>query len=192
MNGDLPAGTLLSEAQVAADLGVSRTPLREAFRALLGDGLLEEGANRQVRVRVMPDRSAEDLNAIVSGLVAMTLPRVAHAASASDLDQLRLVTIGLRRAIRAGDVVALLDAEDDYRLQLARAAQMPMVEEVLRRVLAQARLAGLPHRAPARRIARNFPLDAAADHLENGETTAAERALRRYRFGVGNDPSPAP
>ena len=39
LDGTYPAGTRLTELEVAAALGMSRTPVREAIRALAADGL---------------------------------------------------------------------------------------------------------------------------------------------------------
>src|SRR5262245_3364669 len=49
--GDLPAGSKLSEATIAELLGVSRGPVREAFRALEESGLVRLEKNRGVFVR---------------------------------------------------------------------------------------------------------------------------------------------
>src|SRR5512147_1930599 len=58
--GDLPAGGKLSEASVAALLGVSRGPVREAFRALEASGLVRLEKNRGVFVRqIRPDEAIE-------------------------------------------------------------------------------------------------------------------------------------
>ena len=49
--GDLPAGGKLNEAEVASLLGISRGPVREAFRALEESGLVRVEKNRGVFVR---------------------------------------------------------------------------------------------------------------------------------------------
>jgi DNA-binding GntR family transcriptional regulator len=43
-SGEYPLGTPLRQEQLAEELGVSRTPLREAFRTLRRDGLLQESS----------------------------------------------------------------------------------------------------------------------------------------------------
>jgi DNA-binding GntR family transcriptional regulator len=50
LRGELAAGDELSQVRLAQDLGVSRTPLREALRMLLSEGLVEGEPGRQLRV----------------------------------------------------------------------------------------------------------------------------------------------
>ena len=48
---DLRAGDTIVESHVSEQLGVSRTPLREAMQRLEADGMLQKGANRSFQVR---------------------------------------------------------------------------------------------------------------------------------------------
>ena len=45
---ELSAGSAISEVALAAELGLSRTPVHEAIRQLLGEGLLEEDPNGSI------------------------------------------------------------------------------------------------------------------------------------------------
>jgi DNA-binding GntR family transcriptional regulator len=58
LDGDLAPGAVMSQVVLAEELGISRTPLREALRMLQSEGLVEGEPNRRVRVAPM---TAEDL-----------------------------------------------------------------------------------------------------------------------------------
>lgn len=57
----LAPGVKISDNEVARELGISRTPVREALVRLAGHGLVEELPNRGFRVRVLTLREIEDL-----------------------------------------------------------------------------------------------------------------------------------
>ncbi|QEC46534.1 GntR family transcriptional regulator [Baekduia soli] len=73
--GDYPPGTPLRQEGLAEELGVSRTPLREAFRTLAGEGLLQVVPGRGVRVTSLDlprVRAAYEVREVLEGLAART------------------------------------------------------------------------------------------------------------------------
>lgn len=74
--GRYPAGSRLGEEAVAHDLGVSRTPVRLAFRTLAQEGLLETAGKRGYLVRDFSDddvRCAIEVRGVLEGLAARRL-----------------------------------------------------------------------------------------------------------------------
>lgn len=61
LNGELAPGAVMSQVSLAEELGISRTPLREALRMLQSEGLIEAEPNRRVRVAPMTPHDLEDL-----------------------------------------------------------------------------------------------------------------------------------
>ena len=98
--GDLPVGGKLNEATVAAQLGVSRGPIREAFRALEESGLVRVEKNRGVFVRQISVEEADEIYDVRASLDEMIGRRVAELASADQLAQLRAL-IGRMEAAAA-------------------------------------------------------------------------------------------
>ena len=75
-DGRYPAGTRLAEEAVAADLGVSRTPVRLAFRTLAQEGLLQPAGKRGFVVREFSDADvlcAVEVRGALEGLAARRL-----------------------------------------------------------------------------------------------------------------------
>ena len=74
VRGELPAGTQLLQIDLANQLGVSRTPLREAFRILESDGFLRTSNNNRT-VEVVTFTAAEirdmyEIREVIDGLAA--------------------------------------------------------------------------------------------------------------------------
>ena len=91
LDGTIPPGTVLSQVQLAQQLGVSRTPLREALRLLQEERLVLAEHNHRVRVA---DINLEELEALYASRImleslalALTVPRL----SQGELDALAQV-----------------------------------------------------------------------------------------------------
>jgi DNA-binding GntR family transcriptional regulator len=80
LRGELAAGDELSQVRLARHLGVSRTPLREALRMLLSEGLVEGEPGRQLRVAGFSIADMEELyvERVTLEAIALriTLPRL--------------------------------------------------------------------------------------------------------------------
>src|SRR3954468_11185200 len=61
LTGEISAGTAMSKVALADELGVSRTPLREALRMLQSEGLVDAQANRRVTVKPISATDVEEL-----------------------------------------------------------------------------------------------------------------------------------
>lgn len=91
VSGRLPAGTRVAEIPMAESLGVSRTPVRLAFRALEQEGLLEKAGKRGFVVRrfsAADVQAAIEVRGTLEGLAARHLaerglPAAVHAALAA-------------------------------------------------------------------------------------------------------------
>jgi len=60
-DGDLPGGSRINEVRLAAELGVSRTPLREALATLVAEGALDSIPRRGFFVRPLTRQEFEDI-----------------------------------------------------------------------------------------------------------------------------------
>lgn len=103
LSGELAPGAKLTEMALATRLGVSRGPLREAFRMLEEAGLVRTEKNRGVFVRDIPiDEAVEifDLRAAMDELVGRQLAR---AITPAQLKEVRGMVDAMERAVKAED-----------------------------------------------------------------------------------------
>ena len=98
IEGTLAPGARLNERELSEQLGVSRTPLREAFRILAGDGLLTQLPNRGAQVVALSAedvRHAFDVMGSLEGLAGeLAVTRVTDA----DLETLRALQAEMETA----------------------------------------------------------------------------------------------
>jgi DNA-binding GntR family transcriptional regulator len=71
LSGELPPGARLREIRLCEQLGVSRTPVREAFRTLAAEGMVELLPNRSVVVAALRAPDIGHLYEVVSALEAL-------------------------------------------------------------------------------------------------------------------------
>ena len=106
LSGGLRQGEHLVEARIAEQLGISRGPLREAFKVLRSEGLLIDVRNRGtfvVRLTPTDVRDIFDLRAAIESRAAKTL---AQRAGGEEVCELRGLLDRLEAAAESGDVRA--------------------------------------------------------------------------------------
>ena len=103
LTGDLPAGRRLSESALAADMGVSRGPVREAMRGLQQAGLVEIVANKGVVVRRIGYDEAVDLYDLRGSLFGFMCETMARRRTDAQCAVLRDKLSAMAKAIRADD-----------------------------------------------------------------------------------------
>lgn len=89
LSGELSAGTPLSEAALANEMGISRTPLREAIRRLAGEGFLRQIPNRGAMVVEFAKRDIVELYELREALEVYAVRKAAeHKLRSADLEYL--------------------------------------------------------------------------------------------------------
>jgi len=103
LDGVRAPGSKLVERDLAADLGVSRVPVREALKALVAEGLVTPRPRTWAIVREFTPADVADLNEVRSALEVLTFRLAANRRTREGLERLRAVLESERAAARAGD-----------------------------------------------------------------------------------------
>lgn len=162
--GALAPGSVLSEVEQAARLGVSRTPLREALGRLAADGLV---AQQSPRVTVVTAIDADDIRGLFETRRALEETAARLAATRGDADAFAALADAFGSATLEGaaaldDYYALIA---DFDAELDRAVDNDYLAAALRTVRT--------HLVRVRRMARDNPTRLAASVAEHRLIAAA-------------------
>jgi phosphonate utilization transcriptional regulator len=133
--GDLAAGEQLREVEVAAMLGVSRGPVREAFRALEESGLVRLEKNRGVYVRQISVREADEIYEMRAVLDEFVGRRLAETITPLQIRELRQKVAHMEAAASSNDVDTYLAANVDFHDRMVELAGNDKLLLIYRRLV---------------------------------------------------------
>ena len=103
LSGELVPGEKLTEVALATRLGVSRGPLREAFRMLEEAGLVRTEKNRGVFVRDLPVEEAIEIFELRAAMDELVGRRLAASIGPAALKEIRGLVDQMEQAVKAKD-----------------------------------------------------------------------------------------
>jgi phosphonate utilization transcriptional regulator len=135
IGADFAPGSRLNESEVAGMLGVSRGPVREAFRGLEEAGLVRFERNRGVFVRQVDVREADEIYEVRAALDEYAGRCLAKSAPAKALAELRLQVKRLEEAAAVGDLDAYAAANLAFHDRLISLTGNSKLLETYRRLV---------------------------------------------------------
>ncbi len=103
VDGTLPAGAKLSEKQLCDHFGVSRTPLREAFKVLAAENIIELLPNRGVRVTKLTIEDIDEVFEVLGVLEGLSGELACFRMSDSDIAEVRVLHEQMVRHFQNGE-----------------------------------------------------------------------------------------
>lgn len=100
---ELEPGSWIDELKLCAELGISRTPMREALKVLASEGLVTMRVRRGAYVTEMSERDVREAYQLLSLLESDAAAVVARQASDAELAELRELHRGLEESLAAGE-----------------------------------------------------------------------------------------
>lgn len=179
--GDLHAGSKLREAEVASMLGVSRGPVREAFRALEESGLVRLEKNRGVFVRQIGIDEADHIFELRAVLDEFAGRKAAQKATPAECAKLRGLVDQMEAEVARRNVDGYHRANVGFHDRIVELAGNPKLVTLYRRLVNELHL----HRRAALGQAGILPLSmrehrAIVEHIAARRAAAAGRALYEH------------
>ena len=103
LQGEYEPGSKLIEATLAEKMGVSRGPVREAFRMLEEAGLVRNEKNRGVFVRDIPIHEAIEIFDLRAAMDELVGRRLAEHITPAQLKEIRALVDQMEQAVKAKD-----------------------------------------------------------------------------------------
>ena len=189
--GSVPAGSKLKDTAIAAELGVSRTPVREALTRLAWEGLLAADAGKGFRLTPLDPQELREIGAILAALEPIALDLAPDPEPAS----LSTLTDVVRRLEQTrGDIARCVELDDEFhRVLLAGCSNRRLLSlaDALRRGLRRY----LHHYLDrgGRVSLSTLQHSRIADALRKGDRAAARQLLeRKWRRGIDEIASALP
>lgn len=134
VQGQLSAGTRLNERLLTAQLGVSRTPLREAFKVLATEGLVELLPNRGAIVAQMdPVRLSESL-AVMGALEALAGELACRNATDAQIGEIRALHYEMLAHHARGDLAGYFKFNQAIHLKIVKYSGNAVLHNVYRQL----------------------------------------------------------
>jgi len=202
LDGDLLPGTRLRQEALAAEFGVSRTPIREALRKLQASGLVDLRPNRGALVRGLTPREIRDAYAVraeLEGLAAevaalriqQTQIERLHRAQAQfreSLSRMRNGTRNGRRRLSERDIEVWGNANDEFHQVIQEAAGNEVLVATLRHLHRSfpRGLSRLVLRESTSLLAANVAEhEAVLEAIERNDSAAARTLMQQHVIRAG-------
>ncbi|HZA41176.1 MAG TPA: GntR family transcriptional regulator [Actinomycetota bacterium] len=140
-NGRFRAGDQLGEAQLAAALGVSRGPVREALQRLIQEGILRNEPNRGVFVEGLDLDEIRDIYFVRTLIEHAAVARLLERKDEEALEELERCCEEMRRAVKKRDVIGVSRWDLEFHKTLTVAAQSKRLTRMFETLLTETQLA---------------------------------------------------
>jgi len=131
ISGAIKAGSRVSEPDLAERYGISRTPIREAFRQLESEGYLTVIPRKGAVVSEFSEKEVEEFYAIKSILEGYAARRACGKLTAKELDRLQAINNHLAELASHNDAKAFFKIHNEFHDVFIKAADNGKLRELI-------------------------------------------------------------
>lgn len=181
LKGDLKPGERLMELQLAAKLGVSRTPIREAIRMLEQEGLAVTMPRKGAEVARMTLKDMEDVLEIREALDELAVRIACEKITEEQLKKLIAVKEEFETETKSGDLKKIAESDVRFHDIIYEATGNPKLVTMLNNLREQV----YRYRVEYIKNPENYPVliaehEAIVDGVKNHDAKKARDAMREH------------
>ncbi|CAM3405687.1 GntR family transcriptional regulator [Paenibacillus lupini] len=114
IDGTLQPGEKLIDAELAESLGVSRTPIREAFQLLEVQGLVSMHPGKETKVTEIEKDDIFKMYSTMAVLQALAAETAAKVIVPEQIEQLRAINLEFANAIKSGQAYQAMEVDEQF------------------------------------------------------------------------------
>ncbi|MFM0277751.1 GntR family transcriptional regulator [Paraburkholderia sediminicola] len=181
VDGILRPGTPISERELCEELGVSRTPLREALKVLASEGLVQLFRNRGAIVSPISVEMIEDKLAVIAALEGFAVRQVCLQATNDQLKDLENLSRQFSRQFDSGKPEQYFDLNQSFHHRLVEMTGNSVLidmHSLLSRHVRRPRMEGVRHHVPTAEVLEEH--EAILKALLARDAVSAQAAVERH------------
>ncbi|TCC33574.1 GntR family transcriptional regulator [Kribbella sindirgiensis] len=181
------SGTFINEQVVATEVGISRTPVREALLMLAAEDLVQLVPHRGAFVAPLPGREIAELMQ-ARGVIECWAASTSLAADAAPVEAMNDVLEQQRAIVEQGDAKAFIELDSKFHALLVEAGGNSVLGRLYDNLRSKHVLLGVValQRSATRRQDVLAEHQAIVDGLAAGEPAAAEKAILSHLGTTGS------
>lgn len=137
IDGRMPPGYPVLESELAKDLGISRTPLREALARLRHEDLVASIPRKGIFVSSLSPDDMQEIGDMLEALEGMAVKLAAEHATPEDIRRLEKAMRAQEAALKTDDRQAWSAADEEFHAAILAAARNRRIQEAAARVKVQ-------------------------------------------------------
>ena len=135
LKGTMKPGERVSEPDLAERFGISRTPIREAFRQLESEGYLQVVPRKGAVVASLSERDIEEFYAIKIILEGFAARMAADKLTEKEIERLESINTRLHKIASEGDVKAFFRVHNEFHEVFIKAAGNEKLSEMINQLV---------------------------------------------------------
>jgi len=127
INGELKPGEKIIESQLAQEMGISRTPVREALRLLESKGYVSQSEKGGVKVTEISKENIKEWSEIKNVLNELAIKKAAENITEEQLEELEKVLLKMKSAVEKDNEIEISQGNAEFHSLIYKASQNNLI-----------------------------------------------------------------
>lgn len=147
LNGTYEQGEWLQEQKLSELLNVSRSPVREALKELVGEGLLENMPNKGVYVRIYTKKDIDNIFELREVLEKFAIKKIIEEATDEEIEKLTRLFNEMENSYNNGDLLDYYRIDTDFHATLFKMCDNDILDHMISGILPVIQPTKIGHKA---------------------------------------------